>query len=165
MATIPLTAKVILANTYNSPNLQQAVGILYAGTSQSIPDSTNTEIVSYWTGGTSAYYSNSSIITSGTNSGRIKVLVTGTYLCSANLSYNGNTTGIRRVDISVNGTTTYAETYITAGTGGQPISVSTTTIIRLNANDYVSVFGLQNSGGNLAMNISMPISFSVMKIF
>lgn len=90
-----------------------------------------------------------------TNNSRITIRVAGLYLLHGIVFFASNGAGFRNAAFKVNGTTFIpgsAAPTITSGT--DPTSASTTAIYRFAVNDYVELFGMQNSGGALSTAVN-----------
>lgn len=85
-----------------------------------------------------------------TNNSRLTVLHSGLYLIHACITYAGNNTGQRGTGLMVNGTV-IVEPFDTAPNGLLDSVVSFALPYELNANDYLEMAYVQNSGG--ALNI------------
>jgi len=84
-----------------------------------------------------------------TNNTRLTCNTAGKYFISGNISFAGNDTGYRYVNITLNGTTKIAIKQCVAVAGGYSTIVTIGTVYELAANDYVELCVLQNSGGAL----------------
>lgn len=119
-------------------------GVRQAVAAQSVPTATITKLAvntnSAFTGGA----------TVGTNG--IVVPVNGWYRVSGYCFWNANGTGTRVLTVRVNDadpTGYLLRDVAVAVTGGTPTSNGTVGIIHLNANDVISIWGTQTSGGSL----------------
>ena len=88
-----------------------------------------------------------------TNTSRITIPAgkAGKYLIYGHIGFNTNATSFRRITFYKNGVA-FAGMY-TSATGGSvaPSIIPYTAIVNLAVSDYVEMFGVQNSGGNLTV--------------
>jgi hypothetical protein len=91
-----------------------------------------------------------------TNTGRLTIPVTGTYVIAAAVRFASNTTGARQTRILLNGTTMIVRDLRSASTG--LVYVSMTTIYHLTAGDYLTLNVYQDSGG--ALNVEVEGNWS-----
>lgn len=94
-----------------------------------------------------------------TNNSRITVPTGGAgwYALQANVEFVANATGVRQVQIRVNGTTVIASTIVpTTAAGVCRLNIST--MYRLNVGDYAEVQAQQTSGGNLNVTTTTDLS-------
>jgi len=105
-----------------------------------------------------------------TNNERITVDAAGLYLVSARLRWNANATGYRAVRVLKNGSTATDRIFCLAQTPGMSATATvmeSTSVLRLAANDYVVMQGIQTSGGDLALQLgTVPqnVSLSVVRL-
>lgn len=90
--------------------------------------------------------------------GRITMPVAGKYLVGGNISFASNTTGVRTLNIRVNGTTTIANYACLPITGGVETPMFIETLYSFSASDYVELGCLQSSGG--ALNVLASGNYS-----
>lgn len=103
------------------------------------------------TGGMHSTSSNTSRITVPTGG-------SGMYLIGCGASFDANATGIRDLNIRLNGSTIIATSRATSTSGTSATRLMVNTIYPLNAGDYVEAIAIQSSGGNL--NVSTGAEFS-----
>ncbi len=150
------TSDLLVANTII--NNTQSYGILRGSTTQSIPTATPTEMTSYFTGGTNVV---SGYITNPSN-GRLQVSKTGVYLCNAQISWSNATISERACWFHINGSTaSYLAESRSNATAGSGTCQTISTCLLLTANDYVSVWGSQSSGGSLGQDTGLVAMFSM----
>lgn len=100
------------------------------------------------------------------NTSRLVATVAGWYLCTGNISYASNATGIRTTAWQVNGTPING-----AGTAVAPISGVTTrcaaagTLLFLAVSDYVELIGFQSSGGALLTAVAASEMSTISCVF
>lgn len=87
---------------------------------------------------------------------RLTAPATGYYLIGASILWDSNTTGVRILDVRINGTTRIADTSIQA-TGGSPAQ-SIATLYALTSGDYVEIMVFQTSGGNRTISVQANYS-------
>lgn len=88
------------------------------------------------------------------NTSRLTAPITGLYLIGASVEFAANATGIRQFTLRLNGTTIIGVIDQVLSSAGGVTWLTTDTIYRLVAGDYVEVVAAQNSGGNLNVNAS-----------
>jgi len=101
-----------------------------------------------------------------TNNSRYVAQYAGWYEVSGGVAYVANTTGGRFAEIAVNGSA------ITGGSGVQAVTAAgtgtwvpvRTSKVFLNANDYVEIWGMQNSGGALSTDTGTGAGKSSMTV-
>jgi hypothetical protein len=92
------------------------------------------------------------------NNSRLTCKTAGKYLITGNVEFDVNATGFRAVSVRLNvGATVIAAQQQPATTGTTTI-VSLSTLYDLAVNDYVQLFGYQNSGG--ALNVAVSANYS-----
>jgi hypothetical protein len=150
------TGQVLKVNTSTSTGLEWAADSTtptFAGArlfnSGSITLSNNT--VTELTYDSETYDTNGFHSTS-TNTARITVPAgkAGYYLIYASVEFNNNATGARELQIRKNGSLTNASAHYQGFSSGG-FSVNASSLIYLDVADYVSVYALQASGGNLTV--------------
>lgn len=102
-----------------------------------------------------------------TNNSRLTCKTAGVYVISASVQFAANATGLRAVNIVVNGSVYIAPMRFMAVTdAGNASLVTNTTIYQLAVNDYVQVLVQQNSGANLNVlaNGNFSPEFSMVRI-
>jgi hypothetical protein len=133
------------------------------GSAQSISNNTSTELSSYWN--TTGSISQGTGIT-WTSNGRLTVANAGLYYANACVGFSNNATGIRTFSLYINGSSTNAVGYVEIPpTNGASTSSQVGRIVKLAANDYVSCFVNQTSGGALAMLNSAVFTISITKLY
>ena len=82
-----------------------------------------------------------------TNNSRMTIVTAGRYRVMAGVTFSSNATGYREVLVKKNGTTVF---YIRSATtsAGAPC-LTTTDEVLCSAGDYIEMYALQTSGGNL----------------
>lgn len=105
----------------------------------------------------SEYYDTDTMHSTSSNTSRLVVNTPGYYAVQAAISWNPNTTGVRLAVIRLNaagsssGGTLVVATYASPpGSSNQCTCVTPVVELSLAANDYLELFGYQNSGGALA---------------
>lgn len=99
------------------------------------------------------------------NTGRLTATRAGVYAITGHVQFAGNGTGLRGLDIQLNGTTTIASSFGGPGnTAADNLSVAA--IYELAATDYVGLRVYQSSGGSLNVNAAGNYSpeFSMVRI-
>lgn len=86
-----------------------------------------------------------------TNNSRLTCRTAGVYAISAAIEWAANSTGIRTLNIRLNGATVLASVDLNTTTGGGAKQTAATHYA-LAVNDYVEITVLQNSGGALNVN-------------
>lgn len=128
------------ARVYNSANLSTA-------------DSTLTALTF-----NSERFDNGDLHSTVANTGRLTVPITGLYLIGGNVEWAAHATGLRELNIRLNGTT-YIETDSRLSAGAfRSTFQAVSTLYRLAATDYVELVGQQASGG--ALNVLASASYS-----
>ena len=87
-----------------------------------------------------------------TNPERITVPAAGWYYIWGNAVFAVNATGSRVLEIRINGSTAIARARDNAPSATYPSAVLVSSLYYLAADDYVSLYAYQNSGGNLAIS-------------
>lgn len=93
-----------------------------------------------------------------TNNSRITCLLAGYYVIIGQIEFQENDTGIRAAGIKLNGLTYIAITHQNNVGASLHTSVQVATLYHLAVNDYVELYGYQNSGGNLNMEATSAYS-------
>ena len=89
---------------------------------------------------------------------RITIATAGVYLVSYSIQFTANATGSRGATVALNGTgsalsgTGIAPTILSGVSASALTSVMNTKLVSLNANDYLTLVGVQNSGGSLSLS-------------
>lgn len=83
-----------------------------------------------------------------TNNSRLTCKTAGKYYIQASVVFETNATGIRSIDLVINGVTSIGSTKVVA-INGDTVNLQVSAIYELAVNDYVTVTGYQNSGGDL----------------
>lgn len=96
-------------------------------------------------------FDSGSIHSTSVNTSRLTLPVAGSYLVTGHGSFVSNATGVRNLDIRLNGATVIASQLLPAASG-IITTVSISTIYQFAANDYIELVAFQNSGGNLDIN-------------
>ncbi len=153
-ATYLLVTNPIINNT-------QSYGILRGATSQSINSAQSTEMTTYYTGGTNVV---SGYITNP-NNGRLQVSKAGVYLCTAQVSWANGAVSERSCWFFINssGGPGLATNRCNAPSGSGTCQ-NISTCLLLAANDYVSVYGYQASGGALGQDIGIVTLFTMSRV-
>jgi len=95
-------------------------------------------------------YDTDDIHSTTTDTSRLTCKTAGKYLIVANVEFAAHTTGVRGVQIRLNGSTTaIADSLYQATSGGYTTIINMSTICDLAVNDYVECHVYQNSGGAL----------------
>jgi hypothetical protein len=86
------------------------------------------------------------------NNSRLIAPVTAKYLVTINFEFPANATGVRSLGVNVNaGLQILAASSATVG-GANPTQLTCSRVVALVANDYLTAFAFQTSGGNLNVN-------------
>lgn len=158
MATVPSfrtwTAGEIVAASYMNSNIRDAGNFFLATpvfegrqtVSQNASSSTDTAITF-----DTEDIDNDGGHSTSSNTSRFTAQTAGRYQVSGGVGWNGNATGRREAIIAVNGTRNNgSEAGVAVGGNANSVYVpSRTKTIFLNVNDYVEIFGWQDSGGTL----------------
>ncbi len=97
----------------------------------------------------SEWYDTDGMHRTDANTGRLTAVTTGIYVVSANIEWAANTTGVRSLDILVDGTTTIASISEHEPNGSNTLSLSVTTSFPLKLGEWFVMRVFQNSGGDL----------------
>lgn len=92
-----------------------------------------------------------------TNNSRLTCKTAGKYLVTGNVSFAANATGIRQLQIKLNGATTVGAVGWSASSAGTTDLV-VVTLYDMAVNDYVELIAAQNSGG--ALNVLATGNYS-----
>jgi hypothetical protein len=98
-------------------------------------------------------YDTSSIHDTGANTSRLTAPRTANYHIWGNVEFASNATGLREIYILRNGTDALA-VHLEAAVNGAVTVLPICTDFQLTAGDYVELWALQNSGGNLNVQAS-----------
>jgi hypothetical protein len=93
-----------------------------------------------------------------TNNSRLTCLYAGIYKITGHIEFAANATGLRLVNIQLNGTTEIARQETLNLGGADPCSLTVTSDYALAVNDYVQLRAYQSSGG--ALNVTVSANFS-----
>ena len=106
-----------------------------------------------------------SIHDTSTNNSRLTCQTAGVYVITGTISYAANATGIRNIEIRLNGSTFIALSHIDAVSSGN-MNMTTATIYQLAVDDYVELTVRQTSGGALDVEAAgnRSAEFSMAKI-
>ncbi len=85
---------------------------------------------------------------SGANPGRVTAQVSGFYLVTGHIRFDGNSTGERVIKLRAN-TTDIAFQEVNANGNSAPLEISIATVYNFSAGDYAQIQVYQSSGGNL----------------
>lgn len=96
-------------------------------------------------------FDSGSVHSTSVNTSRLTAPVAGTYDIKGHASFAANATGVRNLDIRLNGTTVIAS-QLQPAASGIITTVSVPTTYQLAANDYVELVAFQSSGGDLNVN-------------
>ena len=144
------TTAAAVRGTTLTATAQQGCGVYHA-TTQTIANNT-------WTGVqyNTEDWDNGTTHSTVSNTSRLTAPVAGVYLVTANVAFAANATGVRQVVVGKNGTTPAAgvpgwgiQLQAADGTNGNRLTVSVALLLA--ANDYIEIFVIQNSGGDLAV--------------
>ena len=132
----------------------QAIGArVYHNANQSIANDTNT-IVTF----NSERFDSDGFHSTTSNTSRLTVPYTGKYLVGANIAWDVNGTGWRRMAILKNGSTNVCNANMFSAGSGTASAQVCSALVHLAANDYVEVQVRQTSGGSL--NVLSSAEFS-----
>ncbi len=161
LTTISTSSAINLTVT-GTISCNQPYCIVFAGTTQSIPNLTNTLLDTYWSG--SSTYNGISQST-----GVFTVTYAGTYLVVYNAGFSGNVTGIRAFWSTKNNSVATDERYGASTsqtvTSGDRFITTNSFIIQLAAGDNVRVMAYQNSGVPLNGETAVGERFTMIKLF
>lgn len=93
-------------------------------------------------------YDTDSIHSTSSNTSRLVAPFAGTYLIAGTMRFASNATGIRAVQLRLNGGTLIGSV-VTPPTSGDVIDLNVVTVYALAASDYVELCAYQTSGGAL----------------
>ena len=156
-----LTASTALAldASKNVVSVPYSYGQVFATGAQSIPNSTETELTATYWNGTATKNGAASF-----SAGRFTVSSAGFYQISTNCSIASNSTGIRAISIWRNGSGVSRIGYENKmAVSGDRTGLTCSGGVYLNANDYVSVYIYQTSGGSLNTDTGVNGNFSITK--
>lgn len=102
-----------------------------------------------------------------TNTSRFTARYPGWYAAAGKVSFNGNATGIRMARFQINGTADDASDILlaTAGAGNTHRGPAATILEYLNVDDYLEMYAVQTSGGNLATIVTTGGEQSYMNVW
>jgi len=146
--------QVLTADSTTSTGLKWAAGgSSYKGAS-CYKSAAQTIATGVWSAVTfnNEYFDTDSIHNNSTNTSRFTVPTAGKWLCVFGANWGVNANGLRLIAIYKNGTAFYYANQIPVGNGTNSILMQATYVIDLAANDYVEMYVLQNSGGNLDLS-------------
>lgn len=115
---------------------------VYNNANISVPNATNTALTY-----NSEWWDTDSIHSTTTNTGRLTCVTAGIYHIYGHVVWGANSTGERKIDIRVNGTTWIASVRLTAGGSNNWMSIDTE--YSLAATNYVELIAYQTSGAAL----------------
>lgn len=104
-----------------------------------------------------------------TNTSRLIATTAGTYAVTARIAFASNATGIRYIDVRKNAAGNVASGTRVAFNANTAVASGTVTVVNvacdvvMAANDYLEVFGFQNSGGALSDDVSAGQTFFQMR--
>ena len=84
-----------------------------------------------------------------TNNSRLTCKTAGVYTIVGQCGFDANGTGLRELQLKLNGSTLIAIKRVPNTGSGDPAYIDVTTIYSLAVNDYVEMFAKQTSGGSL----------------
>lgn len=96
------------------------------------------------------------------NDHTITAKVAGTYRINANISWAGNATGYRSINLLVNGGSVAGGQFTTTPNSGVSTCVGGQMVVKLNAGDGVRIEAIQTSGG--ALNAQLALSLFSMEL-
>lgn len=105
----------------------------------------------------SEYFDTDGMHSTVSDTSRITLVTAGTYLVGGNVYFNANATGIRRIQIQLNGATVIAYSAMDIDSSTAHI-MTVSTIYAFSANDYVELYAYQNSGG--ALDVKAATAYS-----
>lgn len=93
-----------------------------------------------------------------TNTSRISFTTAGWYDVGGHLEFAANATGVRGIQIRLNGATVLFQSVVPTFGAGIGHSMAAATSYQFSATDYVELMAYQNSGG--ALNVSLGANYS-----
>lgn len=151
-----ITGALWNANVYNGLTFLAAppIAVLRQSVAQSLPNAAWTAI-NFDAEDVDSYGGHSTV----TNTSRYTCQTAGWYTACGAVAYVPNSTGFRTVRLQINGAAiNSAITYVPNNGTAEPVAITPTRDIFLNAGDYVEAAGYQNSGGSLNTQVSGPAS-------
>ncbi|MFI1535585.1 C1q-like domain-containing protein [Streptomyces anandii] len=141
-----ITGALWNANVYNGLTflLNPPAFLGYQGSAQSTPNNTATPINL-----DSEQFDTYNGHSTSSNTSRYVAQVAGYYFVYGSVTWQTNASGIRVCQLAKNGTAVTGA-YTATTTTSFNATANTACIVQLNANDYVEVWGNQNSGGALS---------------
>jgi hypothetical protein len=91
------------------------------------------------------------------NTSRLTIPAAGKYRITGHVAFASNTTGVRGLQIQLNGTTVIASNFVNPVTGAST-DIGVTTEYQLALNDYVELVAYQDTGG--ALNVVAASNYS-----
>lgn len=133
---------------------------VYNSTNQSINNATLTAVAF-----DSEDYDTDNIHDNVTNNSRLTCKTAGKYMIFANGEYASNATGLRYIQIRLNGTVLKV-VFVALAVSGGDTRIATGCVINMAVNDYVEFIAFQTSGGALNLNRASDYSaiFSMQRI-
>lgn len=116
---------------------------VYNSANQSIANAGVGDVITFNT----EVFDNDAIHDNVTNNSRLTCKTAGLYVIYATVIFASNPTGVRAVDIRLNGTSNIGENQVAAGSNVLTVSVGT--LYPLIVGDYIEVVAYQSSGGAL----------------
>lgn len=176
MATVPVEDTIAvgakIAATWGNSDVRDAINFLLSPPRVSV---TNVAAHSH-TSGTSLLltwdteaYDTDTMHSTATNTSRLIATTAGTYAVTARIAFASNATGIRYIDVRKNAAGNVASGTRVAFDANTAVASSTVTVVNvacdvvMAANDYLEVFGFQNSGGALSDDVSAGQTFFQMR--
>jgi hypothetical protein len=129
----------------------------YATGSQSIANNTNTALT-----GTLEYFDTDGYHSTSTNTSRITIPsgLGGKYLVTSTVNWDKSATGSRVAKIFKNGAATVPLFYdVIVGSSAEYVNNKLSAVIDLVAGDYIELYVIQNTGGNLLAYIDSPSGY------
>lgn len=96
-------------------------------------------------------YDTDSMHSTSVSSERITINTAGLYLVTAAIEWAANATGLRGLQISLNGSTPIVTDHENSNGASFGTAISVSTVYKFTAGQYFEVHGFQNSGGNLGI--------------
>jgi hypothetical protein len=143
--------ETLIADSTQSTGLKWAKSTTFAGasvynsTTQSVPNNTATAITF-----SAELFDTNTFHSTSTNTSRMTIPTGygGTYRVSCNALFDTNAVGFRQLRLFKNGAAYFFSPEV-AGSATVYVGVTITYTLQLVAGDYIEMFALQNSGGNL----------------
>jgi hypothetical protein len=121
---------------------------VYHTTGQTVPTVTATTLLA-----DAEYFDNASWHSTVSNTGRLTAGTAQRALIFCTVNFDADADGSRRLDLRVNGTTTYELFNIASGSGVSDVVVTGATALTMAANDYVEIRATHTAGNDLTVTL------------